>query len=152
MYTVFEIADFFLSKESMTPKKIQKLVYYAYSWTLALLNDDVNDLRVKLFDNRIEAWVHGPVVPDLYREYRAYGWQDIPKLATYDVDFPEDVLDILNQVWTVYGPLSANQLELISHNEKPWICARSGLPSYVSSDYPIADEEIFKFYNEQANS
>lgn len=50
-----KIAKWFLSKESMSPKKIQKLVYYAYSWYLTLMNDSVEYLNNKLFDEEIKA-------------------------------------------------------------------------------------------------
>ena len=43
-----DIANWFLSKESMSPKKIQKLVYYAYSWYLTLMNDSEEELTNKL--------------------------------------------------------------------------------------------------------
>ena len=59
------VADFFLSKEAMSPKKLQKLVYFAYAWTVALLNESADDLHFRLFDAQIEAWIHGPVVPEL---------------------------------------------------------------------------------------
>ena len=64
--TVFDVADWFLGKDSMSPKKLQKIVYYAYAWVLTLMNESENDLDIKLFDSRIEAWVHGPVIPELY--------------------------------------------------------------------------------------
>ena len=53
------VAQYFLSKESMSLKKLQKLVYYAYGWTLALLNESLENMEYHLFPNRIEAWVHG---------------------------------------------------------------------------------------------
>ena len=71
MFSVFSVADFFLARASMSPKKLQKLVYYAYAWTLALLNETIDDLHFRLFHNKIEAWVHGPVVPDLYQQYKS---------------------------------------------------------------------------------
>ncbi|WFQ91019.1 hypothetical protein MFERI13461_00453 [Mycoplasma feriruminatoris] len=37
-YSYKDISDWFLSKESMTPKKLQKLTYYAEAWALALFN------------------------------------------------------------------------------------------------------------------
>ena len=153
MATVENVADFFLSKESMSPKKLQKLVYYAYAWSIALLNDDVDDLHFRLFDSRIEAWVHGPVVPELYQRYKSYGWNDIPKNDEFDTSvFETEVLDVLEQVWAAYGSLTGNQLEMISHNEKPWIVARNGAPAYESTTNVISDKEMFAFYNEQANS
>nr|DAX92906.1 MAG TPA: hypothetical protein [Caudoviricetes sp.] len=30
--SVFDIANWFLTKEAMTPKKLQKLVYYYFAW------------------------------------------------------------------------------------------------------------------------
>ena len=153
MTTVENVADFFLSKEAMSPKKLQKLVYYAYAWSIALLNDDVNDIHFRLFDSSIEAWVHGPVVPELYQKYKSYGWSDIPMIDNFDTSiFETEVLDVLEQVWSAYGSLTGNQLEMISHQEKPWIIARNGVPAYAASSALISDWEMFVFYNEQANS
>lgn len=153
MSSVYNVANFFLSKESMSPKKLQKLVYYAYGWTLALLNDSINSLDYRLFPNRIEAWIHGPVVPDLYQHYKSYGWQDIPQVFSFDNSiFSKDEEDILEQVWEAYGSLNANQLEMISHKESPWINARKNTAAYVASSNAIKDEDIFVFFNEQANS
>lgn len=153
MYNVFDVADFFLAKASMSPKKLQKIVYYAYAWTLALLNDDESDLQNKLFHNRIEAWVHGPVVPDLYQRYKNYGWSDIPQNSNYSQStFNSDEVDILNQVWDVYGKYTANELEMISHRESPWINARNGLAAYSSSSNAINDKDIFRFFVEQSSN
>ena len=52
MERVDKVIDFFLSKESMSPKKLQKMLYYAYAWTLALLNEDEDHLENKLFDGK----------------------------------------------------------------------------------------------------
>ena len=38
-YNIFDIANWFLSKESMPQKKLQKLCYYAKAWSLVLLKD-----------------------------------------------------------------------------------------------------------------
>ena len=151
MSSILDVANFFLAKESMSPKKLQKIVYYAYSWTLALLNDDENNLQNKLFPNRIEAWVHGPVVPDLYQKYKSYGWSNIPKNTDFlPLMFNFDEIDVLNQVWDVYGKYTANELEMISHKESPWIHARKGLAAYSSSSNVIEDKEIFRFFVKQA--
>ena len=151
MNNVKKVIDFFLTKDAMSPKKLQKLLYYAYSWTLALLNEDENHLDNRLFAEHFEAWVHGPVLPSVYVEYKEYGWSDIPKNEKNDnSSFQPDVLDILNQVWDVYGKMTGNQLEAISHKERPWLIARADIPAYEASHNEISDVEIFKFYNMQA--
>ena len=152
MYTVDNIADFFLSKESISPKKLQKLVYYSYAWSIALLNDSPENIQFKLFESDVEAWVHGPVVPELYRKYKDFGWQEIPQVKDFDESiFASEILDILQQVWDVYGGFTGNQLEAISHKEMPWIEARKGIPVCMASSEIISDKNMFIYYNEQSN-
>ena len=152
MFAVKVIIDFFLSKSDLSPKKLQKLLYYAYCWCLALLNENPKYIHVRLFNERIEAWVHGPVIPSVYSMYKSYGGENIPRISHFDVHcLPDDVLDILNQVWDVYGHFSGNQLEAISHQEAPWIIARNGIPPYEPCDNIISDNSIFCYFNEQAN-
>ena len=67
---VINVASFFLNKDpNMTHKKLQKLVYYAYVWYIVENNDDCFNISNKLFDDEIEAWVHGPVCRNLYDSY-----------------------------------------------------------------------------------
>ncbi len=72
-----KIADYFigLSNETgslITNLKLQKLVYYAQAWSLALNNKE-------LFPEDFEAWVHGPVLVKLYNKYRSNKWNPISK-------------------------------------------------------------------------
>ena len=145
--SIFDVAEWFLSKSSMTPKKLQKLVYYAYSWTLTLVNEDEESLEFRLFEDSIpEAWVHGPVFPELYKEYKDYGWQQIPKYEDEVYYFEEDVEDILEQVFDVYGSLTGNQLETITHQEEPWLNAREGCGFYQICTNEISDIDIYRCY------
>lgn len=144
------VSNFFLSKKSMSQKKLQKLLYYAYSWTLALLNERADDLHFKLFGETFEAWTHGPVIPYIYNKYKSYGWDDIPQISDFNTNvFSEDVLDVLNQVWQEYGTLTGNQLESLTHKEEPWQKARLGLPVAAPSNNLISDTDIFNYYNQR---
>lgn len=149
MESVFDIASFYLSKAPMTQKKLQKLVYYAYAWTLTLLNDKEDNLDNKLFNEEIQAWVHGPVCPSLYAKYKGYGWEAIPS-EIYDVtNLEADVLDVLEQVWTVYGGFNGNELESISHQEMPWQMARVGYSANQPSNEQISDNIIYQYYSKR---
>ena len=150
-YSANQIADFFLSKGSVSPKKLQKLVYYAYSWAMALLTESENDEPVRIFEEPIEAWVHGPVVASLYDEYRSYGYRDIEKKENISFDFGEDLADVLEQVWSIYGGFSGNQLENLTHSEDPWIEARKGLGPLDSSQNQIKDTIILNFYGSKVS-
>ncbi len=119
-YSVQDIANFYLTKEEMTPKKLKKILYFAYSWYIAIMNEDENDLRIKLFDENFEAWIHGPVCSKIYNKYRHKGANYIEKYSGELPDFTDEDLEILNEVWDVYGSFSANELESISHQHDPW--------------------------------
>ncbi|MBG9986224.1 SocA family protein [Facklamia sp. DSM 111018] len=144
-----DVAKWFLSKESMSPKKIQKLVYYAYSWYLTLMNETVEGINNRLFDEKIKAWVHGPVIYSIYNEYREYGYHNVPKQDTDENLYTEDMLDVFQQVWDVYGDYSANELESITHQEEPWREARGELKPLDNGYDSIKDETIFSYYLEQ---
>ena len=140
MKTVFDLANWFLSKESMTPKKLQKLVYYAYAWGLALLNEEIVE------DPQFQAWVHGPVSQDLYYTYKKFGWTQIPKTDGFAPDFTPEQEDLLESVWLTYGEKSANELEALTHQELPWIAARGGCSPYVLCTNNIEKETMRTYY------
>ncbi len=153
MYRVEDVVRYFLSKAEMSPKKLQKLLYYAYGWTLALLNESADDIQNRLFSDKFKAWIHGPVIPYIYAKYKEYGWQLIPMVDDFDETvFSPDVLDILNQVWDVYGSYTGNDLETISHREEPWIKARGNTPAYEACSNELSDKDIFDYFNSQAAS
>ena len=147
MQTVYDVANWFLANTSdVNNKKLQKLVYYAYAWFLALNNESAEDISNRLFDNRFEAWVHGAVDPRLYDKYKAFGYKAIAPTVDNSQCFTSDELDVLRQVNEVYGRFNGNELESICHQEEPWRKARGGLPANAPSKNPIADKDIFDCY------
>lgn len=86
-----EVANFFVSRfqqagDPLTNMKLQKLLYYAQGWHLALKGD-------ALFDERIEAWPHGPVVPPVYGTFKHYRWNPITETVD-DPTLSEDTVSI----------------------------------------------------------
>ncbi len=146
MYSVFDIANYYLQITPMSPKKMQKIVYYAYAWFLTLMNEDRNHLDNRLFDERPEAWVHGPVFPELYKKYKSFGYDEIKESEEPPL-LSNDVKDILDDVWGVYGSFSANELESISHQEKPWINARENYSRFEPCTCVLSDKDIFDCYS-----
>lgn len=74
-----------LSYEKQRPVsnlKLQKLLYYAQAWHLAIF-------KQPLFNDEIEAWVHGPVVPEVFRAYRDNKWASIPDAQNFAI--PEGI-------------------------------------------------------------
>ena len=143
----YNIADFFLTKKELTPKKIQKLVYYAYSWFIALNNEKANEINNVLFAEVPEAWLHGPVFPSLYSKYKLYSWNEVPK-ETKNITFEnDDLISFLNDIWNKFGEFSADELEYMTHQELPWINARKNILSNNPTNQKISLEDIFNYYN-----
>jgi uncharacterized phage-associated protein len=98
----------------MSNLKLQKLMYYAQGFALALLGKP-------LFPERLEAWTHGPVVPALYHEYKRYGAEAIPPPQTLDfARYDQETRDLLDEVYAVYGQFAAWKLRNMTHREPPW--------------------------------
>lgn len=145
-YQINDVINWFLAKESMTPKKLQKILYYAYAWYLTLQNESANDLANKLFNAEFQAWVHGPVIREVYETYRANGYHSIDKYNGDLVLFDPDTEDILQQVWDVYGHFNGNELESITHQESPWLNTRKGYMPLDRCNVVISDKDIFNCY------
>ncbi|MDU0814638.1 MULTISPECIES: Panacea domain-containing protein [Bacillus amyloliquefaciens group] len=137
---ISSVAKTFLSIEPMTHKKLQKLCYYAYAWHLTLF-------ETPLFKEKFQAWVHGPVSPELYQQYKTHGWREIPQLSDFSIANEQSVIDIIESVYASYGHLSGDELEILTHEEDPWLVARNGLPDHAPSQATIEDEVITRFYN-----
>lgn len=102
----------------MTLLKLLKLLYYADGCSLALDNGS-------LFDEKIVAWEHGPVVEEVWRAF-----SNVFDLKVTDNDMrtsldritPEDN-NLLEDVYNVFGKYSASGLRNKTHAESPWIDA-----------------------------
>lgn len=132
------IASFQKSNKEISNLKLQKLLYYAQGWHLALYGQPV-------FEDSIEAWVHGPVVPNVFREYKQYAWRPIKEKVQADVT--ADVKFHLTEVVRVYGKFDATTLERLTHREAPWIDTRGTLSPDEPSNRVITKESIKKYFS-----
>ena len=137
------IVNWFLTNKPMTHKKLQKLLYFSYGIYLAQNNDDVNKLNNQLFENNFEAWVHGPVDPEIYAIYKNYGINELFIERTCIFNFDEKILIALNKTMELYGNFEADELEEKTHKQLPWIKARNGIGATEVSTAKICDKDIF---------
>lgn len=140
---------------SVSPKKLQKLVYYVEAWHLVHFDSE-------LIEENFEAWVHGPVVPELYQDLKQFGYNDIQiindELASEEEriekvakenGISEDQLELIYSVLNKYGTLSSFELEMLTHSEKPWIEAREGFPPHERCNKIIPKRKMKEFYSAQ---
>ncbi|MBL7804369.1 MAG: SocA family protein [Saprospiraceae bacterium] len=139
------------SGDTVSPKKLQKLLYYIQAWHLV-------HLGVPILLEDFEAWVHGPVLPSLFRSLKENGFN---KLNVVDDEgnnledakdlidkcgLTDEQVDLIDSVLLKYGALTAFELEMLSHNEEPWIEARKGLPPHAPCNNVIKKDRIKRFY------
>lgn len=141
------VAHYFMSKskadqrKDFTNKKLQKLLYYAQAWSLAIHNK-------RLFDNKFEAWIHGAALPAVYHRYKEFGFEQISE--EYDESEFNQLTDqqkeLLDEVWEVYGKYDPDYLEAINHAEKPWQLARQDLAMGDRSNAEISEDVMREYY------
>ena len=143
IYSAGQVAEYFIDKAHkegrvITNKKLQKVIYYAQAWSLALRDKPI-------FKDQIEAWIHGPVVNSVYQKYKKYGFGTIEEKVDVEGLFTENEKKFLDNVWRVYGKKDAEYLELLTHNEEPWQLAREGVEQEKKSKNVIS-HKLMKIY------
>jgi len=141
------IANFFINKAKeegieLTALKLQKLVYYAAGYYSGYTHKP-------LLNCSIEAWDYGPVVPQLYREFKEFGGSPITRFAPEHpfTDDPapiptndKEAMGIAEFVWQNYKNYSALALSEMTHQSgSPWQKARDARPGVRDAD---VDEKL----------
>ena len=147
---------------SVSPLKLQKLLYYQQSWHMVYFGQENT-----LFAEQPHAWVNGPVYPAIYYEYRdkVPGMCDHLKLSDFvpegtdamqkmkalacTMGLTADEVELTERVIMLYGSKTQNQLILLTHSEKPWSEQREGMAPYEYSDKPISFVTMYQYYKER---
>lgn len=139
----YELADYLIIEsrergELLTPLKLQKLMFYADAWYLALYDTE-------LTNERFQAWVHGPVALSQWHRFKDFKWRPI------DADIERPAFNSvttkhLNEIIDVFGSETAVSLERMTHQETPWIEARAGLPDDEPCSNYISKDTTKEFY------
>ncbi|MEP3277393.1 MAG: type II toxin-antitoxin system antitoxin SocA domain-containing protein [Stappiaceae bacterium] len=119
--------------------KLQKLLYYAHAWWLAHKGEE-------LFSEDIEAWPWGPVVRDIYGQFRDFGRRPISgkratelrKIGDGFLDFQigepsaveDEVKEFLQSIWNAHKNFTGIQLSNSTHMPgEPWTIMRDQFES-----------------------
>ena len=159
-YDTLMIANFFVNLSSIkhapiTPMKLQKLVFFAHGWYLAITGKP-------LIADKIEAWQYGTFIPSVYDHFKGNKLITEPakvikqvkgKIVLYIPELPtgEDhqfVRDLLQRVWNIYKSYSAIQLSNMTHAlDSPW--AKTIEPYREKSLFPYhleISQEVIRDY------
>lgn len=141
MADVFDVAEYILEQAGpMSTWKLQKLVYYSQAWSLVWDNE-------RLFDDEIQAWANGPVVPALYKAHRGRFQIGAHQLGRGDSSHLRDYeRETINAVIHFYGDKSAQWLRDLTHAEAPWIAAREGLAPGDRGKRAVSTDLMGEYY------
>lgn len=147
---------------SVSPLKLQKVLYYVQSWNMVIFGRDKT-----LFPQAPQAWVNGPVYPEIYYEYKdkvpnmcdhldatdfgtdsAHIDKTLQELAE-KLSFSKDQIELLDSIFMLYGSKSQNDLIFLTHSEKPWVEARGSLSPFQRSEKSISLDTMYSFYKDR---
>lgn len=118
---------------SLTPLKLQKILYYAQGWSY------IWDGRL-LFDDEFEAWQYGPVNRKIYDAFKKYIKNEIPEFeGIIPKNATTDELETLEMIWKNYGKMISSELVEMTHREDPWINA-------YNFDKKISNHAIMQYF------
>jgi len=119
---------------NLTNMQLQKLVYIAHGYSLAILHQP-------LLKQRAEAWRYGPVIPVLYNALRQYGagyvTEPINLIASEKLSETDRAL--IAAVSNAYSKFSGTQLATMTHRENtPWQEVYDPQATFNNNDIPNA--------------
>lgn len=157
MYNALDVARYIINKSNtsgcaLSNLKLQKVLYFVQA--NFLVNTDDNH---PCFANRIEAWDFGPVIPDVYHEFKRYGSSNIPYIEEY-TDFSDGLWNSatkkysdsiimdedkpkIDEMVQMCEPYTATALVNITHNQRPWKDAYSR-----GYNMEITNDAILEYY------
>ncbi len=138
------IAYIFGKLEEVTPLMLQKLLYYVQGVYMALYDE-------MIFVEHCEAWIHGPVYPEVYFLFSDFKYNPIDDTRFSILDGSVELLSenechVIDLVTNTFGLYGGKTLERITHGEAPWKEARNGYDDSISSNVPLAEESIKEYF------
>ncbi len=122
MYSALDVAKYAVAYSNqqgyrMSNLKLQKILYFIQAQYLV-------GEGTACFDDEIEAWDFGPVVPTVYQYYRGYGSVSIIESGESSRNqcriLPYDQ-NIINQIVEYFRDRTAVDLVNLTHTQEPWI-------------------------------
>lgn len=124
-------------RDGITNLKLQKMLYFSQAYYLAMFDKP-------LFKEKIEAWEYGPVVREVYDNFKKNKSNPITIIKDESVIKEEDK-EIIRRVWNIFGAYSASRLVEIVHSHTPWKDAN------ISRDRIISNKMIKDYYSPLLN-
>lgn len=144
--TINDIAKYIISKLEITPLALQKTLYFIQGFSIAFNNNFI-------YKDVPEAWVHGPVYPEIYHKYKVFDYNPIENEYNLNETVILEIKDkqLIDSVLKYLSLYNGTILEKITHMESPWINARNGLKSNENSNEQIKLDDIKDYFTKVKN-
>lgn len=109
-----KVAEYIINTIPVDNLKLQKLLFYSQAVHLVLNN------KKPLFEDKIEAWMYGPVVPNVYKKYKKFGYEILQPSQNQKTSLTDSEIKSVDMVIDYYGNMSGVQLVAKTHQESPW--------------------------------
>lgn len=165
-YKVLDVAHYVIHYSNqknygVSNLKLQPLLYFIQAYFLIQKSEPC-------FDDPIQAWEIGPVVPRVYQEYKQYPSSNIPEVKFYitlNKNNPWDVQKVkfddtiisdrdkasINLIIDHYKDYAGSDLSHLACLQKPWLDAYSSLQSNIISNSVIRDFFLQVDTNQERN-
>jgi uncharacterized phage-associated protein len=163
---VLEVCSFFILEGIKADKpikqlKLQKLLYFAQGIYMASSDGQ------KLFEEPLQAWEYGPVVPYVYHEYKIFGNNPITPvnielycdggielLRSRKEKLPSEIVDFLQNIWNTFGKYHDIQLVELTHLKgSPWFeIYEQNNRSIPKTGIIINPEKMFQYFKRVAKN
>ena len=136
MYRALSVARYIIERchlqnRTISNLKLQKILYFVQAEFLVSTDQPC-------FAEEIEAWDFGPVVPEVYQEYKIFGSANIPvfRRGVRTITISRDDQELINGIVDECAQYSASALVDITHRQTPWIEAynRPGYNNVISKE------------------
>ena len=148
MASVFDVAGYVLSEIGyVSTMKLQKIVFYSQAYSLAIFDEP-------LFPDDFEAWVNGPVCPQLFQAHKGLfvvGEGDL-RAESHPEKVTGKQIQCVRHVLSALGQLNGQQLSELTHAERPWLDARAGCADSDRCSNVITKQAIKEYYGSSACS
>ncbi|WP_410658402.1 Panacea domain-containing protein [Amycolatopsis sp. lyj-112] len=141
MLSADEVASVIIARSGswVDSMRLQKLLYYAQAWHLAITDQP-------LFPEQIKAWKDGPVVPQVWHSRKDQTTRRAADQVVDGIELDDMTSDLVDLVIRSYGSMSGEELSALTHVEQPWQEARGDLPEDAECRTPINTQAIAQYY------
>ena len=136
-YSALDVARYIINYNnrqgySISNLRLQKLLYFVQAFFLIHPNKDC-----VCFSDKIEAWDFGPVVPNVYKEFKHFGSADIPPVNHFVIRDKDNFFDskvlkysdatitdqdkiLIESVIERFASYTTSEMVELTHCQTPW--------------------------------